>query len=67
MCIRDRNYQDGPLLIARDKTTGAQLGSIKMLARAIAAPITYQIMDNQYLVVAVLTEPAPQLVAWKLP
>ena len=67
MLIHAQNYQDGPLLIARDKTTGAQLGSIKMPARAIAAPITYQIMDNQYLVVAVLTEPAPQLVAWKLP
>ena len=67
MLIHAQNYQDGPLLIARDKATGKELGSIEIPARAIAAPITYQIMGNQYLVVAVLTEPAPQLVAWKLP
>ena len=67
MLIHAQNYQDGPLLIARDKATGDEFGSIDIPARAIAAPITYQAMGNQYLVVAVLTEPAPQLIAWKLP
>ncbi len=67
MLVHAQNYRDDPLLIARDKTTGEELGSIDIPARAIAAPITYQAGNNQYLVVAVLTEPSPQLIAWKLP
>ena len=65
--VHAQNYQDGPLLVARDKATGEELGSIEIPARAIAAPIMYQAAGNQYLVVAVLTEPAPQLIAWKVP
>lgn len=65
--VHAQNYQDGPLLVARDKATGEELGSIEIPARAIAAPIMYQAAGNQYLVIAVLTEPAPQLIAWKLP
>ena len=65
--VHAQNYQDGPLLVARDKATGEELGSIEIPARAIAAPIMYQAAGNQYLVIAVLTEPAPQLIAWKVP
>ena len=65
--VHAQNYQDGSLLVARDKATGEELGSIEIPARAIAAPIMYQAGGNQYLVVAVLTEPAPQLIAWKVP
>ena len=65
--VHAQNYQDGSLLVARDKATGEELGSIEIPARAIAAPIMYQAAGNQYLVIAVLTEPAPQLIAWKLP
>ena len=38
-----------------------------MPARAIAAPMTYEHQGKQYIVVAVLTEPAPRLFAWALP
>ena len=65
--VHAQNYQDGPLLVARDKATGEELGSIEIPARAIAAPIMYEAAGNQYLVIAVLTEPAPQLIAWKVP
>ena len=65
--VHAQNYQDGSLLVARDKATGEELGSIEIPARAIAAPIMYQAAGNQYLVIAVLTEPAPQLIAWKVP
>ena len=65
--VHAQNYQDGSLLVARDKATGEELGSIEIPARAIAAPIMYEAAGNQYLVIAVLTEPAPQLIAWKVP
>ena len=67
MLVHAQNYQDGPLLIARDKATGEELGAIIMPARAIAAPMTYEVEGKQYIVVAVLTEPSPRLFAWALP
>ena len=67
MLVHAQNYQDAPLLVARDKTTGEELGAIIMPARAIAAPMTYEYDNKQYIVVAVLTEPSPRLFAWALP
>lgn len=67
LLVHAQNYQDGPLMVARDKATGEELGAIIMPARAIAAPMTYEHQDKQYIVVAVLTEPAPRLFAWALP
>ena len=67
MLVHAQNYQDGPLLVTRDKATGEELGAIIMPARAIAAPMTYQHDNKQYIVVAVLTEPSPRLFAWALP
>jgi len=67
MLVHAQNYQDGPLMIARDKDSGEELGAIIMPARAIAAPMTYEVDGKQFIVVAVLTEPTPRLFAWALP
>ena len=67
LLIHAQNYQDGPLLIARNKITGEEEGAIIMPARSIAAPITYESNGEQYIVSALLTEPAPRLFAWKIP
>ena len=67
LLIHAQNYQDGPLLIARNKASGEEEGAIIMPARSIAAPITYEINGEQYIVAALLTDPTPRLFAWKLP
>ena len=67
LLIHAQNYQDGPLLVARNKTSGEEEGAIIMPSRAIAAPITYESNGKQYIVIALLTEPTPRLFAWKLP
>ena len=67
MLIHAQNYSDGARLIARDKASGAELASVEMPASARAAPMTYSQDGKQYIVVAVLTNPAPQLIAYALP
>ena len=67
MLVHMQNYADAPLLVARDKATGAELAAIPVPARARAAPMTYEHEGRQYLVIAVLSDPAPQLIAYALP
>jgi quinoprotein glucose dehydrogenase len=65
--VHAQNYSDGALLVARDKAKGAELASIPLPASARAAPMSYEHEGRQYIVVAVLTEAAPQLIAYALP
>jgi quinoprotein glucose dehydrogenase len=67
MLVHAQNYSDGALLVARDKTTGEELTAIPIPAAARAAPMTYSQDGKQYIVIAVLTDPAPQLIAFRLP
>jgi glucose dehydrogenase len=67
LLVHAQNYSDGALLVARDKATGAELASIPLPAAARAAPMSYEYEGRQYIVVAVLTEAAPQLIAYALP
>ncbi|HIF86683.1 MAG TPA: pyrroloquinoline quinone-dependent dehydrogenase [Gammaproteobacteria bacterium] len=67
LLVHAQNYSDGALLVARDKAKGAELASIPLPASARAAPMSYEHEGRQYIVVAVLTEAAPQLIAYALP
>ena len=67
MLVHAQNYSDGALLVARDKATGEELTAIPIPAAARAAPMTYSQDGKQYIVIAVLTDPAPQLIAFSLP
>ena len=67
LLIHVQNNGSKNLLIARDKATGSELASIELPAASIAAPMTYLLDGKQYLVVSVITEPVPQLIAFALP
>lgn len=66
LLIHAQNYSDGALLVARDKASGAELASVPLPAAARAAPMTYNQDGRQYIVVAVQSDPAPELVAFAL-
>ncbi|MDA1370534.1 MAG: PQQ-binding-like beta-propeller repeat protein [Proteobacteria bacterium] len=66
MLVHAQNYSDGAWLVARDKATGAELATIPLPAAARAAPMTYSQDGRQYIVVAVLSEDAPELIAYAL-
>ena len=57
---------DGPRLIARDKTTGAIVGSIDLPGGAIGTPMTYLDEGRQYIALTVGGD-VPELVAFALP
>ena len=57
---------DGPQLVAYDKVTGEQLGSVDLPGGAIGTPMTYMLDDRQYIALTVGGE-APALVAFRLP
>ena len=58
--------EDGPRLVARDKTSGAIVGSIDLPAGAIGTPMTYMLGGKQYLALTVGGE-IPELIALSLP
>ena len=60
------NNDGGPRLIARDKTTGAIVGSIDLPGGAIGTPMTYLHEGRQYIALTVGGE-VPELVAFALP
>ncbi len=60
------NNDDGPRLIARDKTTGAVVGSVDLPGGAIGTPMTYLHQGRQYIALTVGGE-VPALVAFALP
>ena len=57
---------DGPQLVAYDKVTGEQLGSVDLPGGAIGTPMTYMLDGRQYIALTVGGE-APALVAFRLP
>ena len=56
----------GGRLVARDKATGAEVGSIDLPGGAIGTPMTYMLDGKQYIALTVSGSP-PQLVAFTLP
>ena len=56
----------GPRLVARDKRTGAELGSVNLPAGAIGTPMTYMVDGTQYIALTVGGQ-LPELIAFALP
>lgn len=59
--------RDGPRLVAFDKATGREIGSVDLPGTALGAPMTYLLDGRQYIVVGVSGDPVPGLVALTLP
>ncbi len=57
---------DGPRLVARDKTTGEIVGSVDLPAGAIGTPMTYMHEGKQYISLTIGGE-VPELIAVALP
>ena len=57
---------DGPRLVARDKATGAIVGSVDLLGGPIGTPMTYMFEGTQYIALTVGGD-VPALVAFALP
>jgi len=58
---------NGPRLVAYDKTTGKEIASTDLPAAAVGTPMTYSIGGKQYIAVTVQTRDVPELVALSLP
>jgi quinoprotein glucose dehydrogenase len=58
---------DGPRLVARDKTTGRELAWVDLPRMAIGTPMTYLLDGKQYIALTVGGEPVPELIALALP
>jgi quinoprotein glucose dehydrogenase len=56
----------GPRLVARDKRTGTELGSVNLPAGAIGTPMTYMVDGTQYIALTVGGQ-LPELIAFALP
>ena len=57
---------DGPRLVARDKATGAIVGSVDLPGGPIGTPMTYLFEGTQYIALTVGGD-VPELVAFALP
>jgi quinoprotein glucose dehydrogenase len=60
----------GPRLVAYDKTTGAEVGSVDLPGAAIGSPMTYRIDGKQYIALTVQgpsSTAMPELLALTLP
>lgn len=57
---------DGPRLVAYDKTTGKEVGSVDLPGAPLGTPMTYMADGKQYVAVTV-GGPVPELVAFSLP
>ncbi len=57
----------GPQLIAVDKASGEELGSVDLPRGAIGTPMTYLLDGRQYIALTVGGSPVPELVAFALP
>ena len=58
---------DGPRLVARDKATGQEVGSVDLPGIPIGTPMTYMLEGKQYIALTVGGSPVPALVAYALP
>ena len=64
-CLTTDGPSGGARLVAYDKNTGAELGSIDLPSGAIGTPMTYMIDGRQY--IALTVGGGPRLVAFALP
>jgi quinoprotein glucose dehydrogenase len=58
---------DGPRLVARDKATGTEVGSVDLPGIAIGTPMTYMVDGKQYIALTVAAPDVPELIALSLP
>ena len=63
-CLTAGGTNDGPRMVAYDKVTGDELGSIDLPRGALGTPMTYVADGKQYIA---LTVGGPRLVAFALP
>ena len=59
--------ENGPRLVAVDKTSGAEIASIDLPGGAIGTPMTYMMNDRQYIALTVGGSRVPELIAFALP
>ena len=64
-CLTAGGPNNGPRLVAYDKTSGTDLGSVDLPAGAIGTPMTYMVDGRQY--IALTVGNGPRLVAFALP
>jgi quinoprotein glucose dehydrogenase len=59
--------KDGPRLVAYDKATGSEIGSVDLPGLPIGTAMTYLLEGKQYIALTVNGTPAPELVSLALP
>ena len=64
---RGGTRNNGPRLVARDKSTGREIASVDLPGIAIGTPMTYFLDGKQYIALTVMATPIPELVAFALP
>jgi quinoprotein glucose dehydrogenase len=67
LLIHAQTTGDGPKLVARDKATGQQVGSIDLPANASGAPMSYAVNGRQFIALSVQNTPAAELISLALP
>lgn len=59
--------QGGPRLVAYDKATGREMGSIDLPGLPLGTPMTYALAGKQYIALTVASPDVPELVSFTLP
>ena len=59
--------QNGPRLVAYDKSTGREVAWVDLPLGAIGTPMTYMLDGRQYIALTIGGDPVPELVALSLP
>ena len=67
LLVHAQNIGNGPRLIARDKSTGAELAAIELPANPGGAPMSYAVDGKQFIALPLLSTPAPELLVLSLP
>ena len=67
LLIHGQNAGYGPLLVARNKETGAEMATIEIPANPSGAPMSYSVDGRQYIAISVGSSPVPELVVYALP
>ncbi len=58
---------NGPRLVAYDKSSGQELGSVPLPSPAIGTPMTYMVDGKQLVSIAVRGTVIPEIVTFALP
>ena len=64
-CLTAGGTNNGPRIVAYDKTDGTELASVDLPSGGIGTPMTYMLDDRQY--IALTVGGGPRLVAFALP